>query len=275
MAVAKRAAAGTTRRFAPRQLGGSVSWFRRELREEASERWNVRGGVAELWFVAPAVGAVFCAGAALHRGLFDFLVTEDSLLEWAQVVGFLGGFVGGGALAVLAFRGERHRIALAYAVFAAASLFVFGEELSWGQRLFGFGTPEPLQEINNQDEVTLHNVVEVRVLMKFFLIFLGLAGAVLPWVFHLRRSRWSALMPPLFTTSAFLLIFGYNAARLIFFPEGFFGWEENHLVGRYGEWPETCLASLTAGFAWLAWRRSVPDARRSPFSRSRASNSAR
>lgn len=255
MAVAKKAATGAGGKLVPRRLGGSVSWFRRELRDDASQRWGVQGGAAEFWFVAPAVGAVICAAAALERGLFDFLVTEDSILEWAQVVGFLGGFVGGAALTVRAFRGGRSRVALAYAVFAAACFFVFGEELSWGQRLFGFGTPESLQELNNQDEVTLHNVVEVRVLMKFFLIFLGLAGAVLPWLFRLRGSRWAAFMPPLFATSTFLLIFGYNATRMIFFPEGFFGWEENHLVGKYGEWPETCLAVLTAGFAWLAWRR--------------------
>lgn len=43
---------------------------------------------------------------------------------------------------------------------AAALLFFFGfgEEISWGQRIFGFGTPEELQKINTQQEFNFHNI---------------------------------------------------------------------------------------------------------------------
>ena len=34
----------------------------------------------------------------------------------------------------------------------------FGEEISWGQRVFGFETPEALKEVNEQDEFNLHNL---------------------------------------------------------------------------------------------------------------------
>ncbi len=34
----------------------------------------------------------------------------------------------------------------------------FGEEISWGQRIFGFQTPELLDEINMQQEVNIHNL---------------------------------------------------------------------------------------------------------------------
>lgn len=34
----------------------------------------------------------------------------------------------------------------------------FGEEISWGQRIIGFGTPETLARHNVQGEVTLHNL---------------------------------------------------------------------------------------------------------------------
>lgn len=37
--------------------------------------------------------------------------------------------------------------------------FVFcGEELSWGQRIFGFKTPDFIQDINYQGEVNIHNL---------------------------------------------------------------------------------------------------------------------
>ena len=34
----------------------------------------------------------------------------------------------------------------------------FGEEISWGQRIFGFETPELLNEINAQQETNIHNL---------------------------------------------------------------------------------------------------------------------
>jgi hypothetical protein len=41
------------------------------------------------------------------------------------------------------------------------ALFLFlaaGEELSWGQRLLGFGTPDAIRDVNAQGETTLHNL---------------------------------------------------------------------------------------------------------------------
>jgi hypothetical protein len=41
-----------------------------------------------------------------------------------------------------------------------AFLFFFGagEEISWGQRIFGFKTPQELAQVNKQDELNLHNL---------------------------------------------------------------------------------------------------------------------
>lgn len=36
-------------------------------------------------------------------------------------------------------------------------VFFAGEEISWGQRLFNFGTPEQLAEINSQEEFNIHD----------------------------------------------------------------------------------------------------------------------
>jgi len=37
-------------------------------------------------------------------------------------------------------------------------LFIAAEEISWGQRILGFGTPESMQSINRQGEFTIHNL---------------------------------------------------------------------------------------------------------------------
>jgi len=44
--------------------------------------------------------------------------------------------------------------------FFYAFMFFFGagEEISWGQRIFGWETPDALKEMNRQDETTLHNL---------------------------------------------------------------------------------------------------------------------
>jgi hypothetical protein len=36
--------------------------------------------------------------------------------------------------------------------------FAFGEELSWGQRMFNFQTPAAVQQVNLQGETTIHNL---------------------------------------------------------------------------------------------------------------------
>jgi len=42
-------------------------------------------------------------------------------------------------------------------VIAAGFIFIAGEEISWGQRIFGLETPEFFEEFNSQDEIGLHN----------------------------------------------------------------------------------------------------------------------
>lgn len=37
-------------------------------------------------------------------------------------------------------------------------VFAFGEEISWGQRIFNYATPEAIKEINAQGEFNLHNI---------------------------------------------------------------------------------------------------------------------
>ncbi len=47
-----------------------------------------------------------------------------------------------------------------WALLALAVVFAFGagEEISWGQRLLGFATPDAVEAVNVQGEFTLHNL---------------------------------------------------------------------------------------------------------------------
>lgn len=95
----------------------------------------------------------------------------------------------------LALRGKASKLAVGLTFFYAL-LFFFGagEEVSWGQRIFGWETSEALKELNKQDETNLHNL-EIGglhlaktlfgpVLTVAILLYL----AVLPWLYS-RSSR--------------------------------------------------------------------------------------
>ena len=54
---------------------------------------------------------------------------------------------------------QRQRLATILAIAMVLLLgLMIGEELSWGQRIFGWGTPSFLAEINSQSEINLHNI---------------------------------------------------------------------------------------------------------------------
>lgn len=62
-------------------------------------------------------------------------------------------------------------------------LFIAAEEISWGQRIIGFGTPESIQSINRQGEFTIHNlgffnqeggIIDAYRALHLFVLFQGI-----------------------------------------------------------------------------------------------------
>jgi len=47
---------------------------------------------------------------------------------------------------------------MSYLGFAALFFFGAGEEISWGQRILGIATPEAVSEVNDKNELNLHNL---------------------------------------------------------------------------------------------------------------------
>lgn len=233
---------------------GMLREARNELRTEAGE-WGVRWPHAEILFLVPFVGAVVVVLSRLHRPLFRFLTAEDHLLEWLQFAGFALAFL----LAALAgwrlLRQGRTVAAAAFFVFALGCLLIAGEEIAWGQRLFGYETPENLEEINEQRETTVHNIGSVQDAANVVFALAGLYGAIAPWLLRLRPPGWTKgrdvrlFVPALFLSSYFLVVFGYKVLRYVFFPES------GYTVTKVGEWPEYCIAFAFAAFSFLVARR--------------------
>jgi len=234
-------------------LGAPGRW-RRALREEAATTWRLPPLLAELVFLVPFVGLVVLGLARASLPVYQFLVAEDSLLEWAQVAGYL---VACAAAAGVAWRLRASRQSLLGALFALlalGSLFIAGEEIAWGQRLLGFATPEELAAVNHQNEVTVHNVSGLQTAFNVVLLVAGAYAGIGPWIARRRGAgvpseRMKLLMPPLFLSSFFFVVFLYKLIRFVLLPEPAF------TIVKYGEWPELCMGLGVATFAALTIRR--------------------
>lgn len=102
------------------------------------------------------------------------LITEDYWLEYASVVCW--------ALASIIFlyaalKSKKRGEAIWWFVFMAFSVFVAGEEISWGQRIMPIEYPYILKKYNIQGEPTLHNLIFMS---SFYHMVLGIALMV--WV---------------------------------------------------------------------------------------------
>ena len=99
------------------------------------------------------------------RKELEYLTKEDGIVENAAVVCYLiASFV---MFSMLRFRpaeppGKRgffdERQNLVYLLIGLLLIVFAGEEISWGQRILNFDTPDTLTRINRQGETTLHNL---------------------------------------------------------------------------------------------------------------------
>lgn len=126
----------------------------------------------------------------------------------------------------------------------------FGEEISWGQRIFGIQTPPLLAELNEQKELNVHNLAGMKVEYLFSLFWFTYAFA-LPVVtsFSRRIRKWidRAGLPVMPLWTGLLFPVNYLVSKL--FQPAFAGNERNFPI----EAKEFVFALLflTAGLSLL------------------------
>jgi hypothetical protein len=222
------------------------------------------------------LGAVVVIAAWGYRPLFHLLTDEDHVLEWLQFAGYAAATLLGASVAIRLWRGGTRPLAALFALFALGCLFIAGEEVSWGQRIFGWSTPEPLAQVNHQDETTVHNIGAFSITTNLAMLAIGAYGSLAPWLARRHRARLPVeltrfVVPPLFLSSAFLMLFAYKAVRFAVFPD------PQSATVSFGEWPELCLACALMTFALLIRRHvAAPEPAMSrTFAVRRASAAAR
>ena len=100
-------------------------------------------------------GYIFVTDPFIPPYKYNALTREDSYVENATaILLFLTGI-----LFVIVATTERHIFQrCVYILGCVAFMLASGEEISWGQRIFDFETPEKLMNLNEIDEFTIHNL---------------------------------------------------------------------------------------------------------------------
>ncbi len=133
---------------------------------------------------------------ASHTGLIQKLCQEDGIVETTTAVFNMA------ASALFAWMavgtgGYRRLWCLG---FAALFFFVAAEEISWGQRILGFGTPESMYEANVQHEFNFHNLEGIHGNIRMIgLLVIGILCFVIPVSNKLLlQSAYERLSMPIF-----------------------------------------------------------------------------
>lgn len=125
-----------------------------------------------------------------------WLAPEASFFEHGTVIILLPGIAAG---FYAFFRGRFPRRWLRWWIlcWTLACIYFAGEECSWGQHYFGWGTPEALAAINKQDETNLHNTsswlnMKPRTLVELWIL---IGGIIIPVARRFEKPRPSPPRP--------------------------------------------------------------------------------
>lgn len=139
---------------------------------------------------------------AFEHGWIQFgesVYAEDGLFENATALALL--FCTGLFLLIglgRAWQADR-RLSLSVVFLGVVCGFLFLEEISWGQRIFGWETPETMADLNAQSETNLHNMfvgynqlIRLAIALVISTILIG----HVEWRRFFARMGLGALMPP-------------------------------------------------------------------------------
>ena len=112
---------------------------------------------------------------------WDLGYVEDGIFEWFQFIFYAIAAIAGFRVFQRIRIGNKW-IACGWLLFAAASLFAAGEEISWGERLGGISI-EQVRSINVQNETNIHNLQLVQGGLHIAYAIAGISLALGRWIF--------------------------------------------------------------------------------------------
>ena len=130
-------------------------------------------------FIVVIVSCLLIIIPQTRSASFWIILSENGPVELTTFVLLVLGGIRGLVLVRLMMRcGEGRFVYGFFALFSIGLLIVGMEEVSWSQTFFGFETPSLIRNINEQEEVTLHNIYFLQGHSECFRLTYGLGGIV-------------------------------------------------------------------------------------------------
>ncbi len=180
-----------------------------------------------------------CLQALFFSGLstanpwhYKALIREDHGVENLTALAF---FLAGGLLCATAWRERSAARRVLCALGGMILVFVAGEEISWGQRIFRFATPDFLLGLNRQREFTLHNIEGVDLVGVFMIGGLLVCTVTCAAFFCWKDARFRLPLPSLLLMCGFIMVMSYRSTRIpLDNPVNFVFWREKYLLLLFG-----------------------------------------
>ena len=189
----------------------------------------------------------------LNRDLFIRLAYEDGIFEWIQLIFYL---ISASIFFSILRRLDIKKDLLKYILCLLLTLgliFVAGEEISWGSRIFTFELPKEITQNNLQEELNIHNNKSIALFIPLLYIMIGLWGSlcyiVLSRFAHGILQRFQILVP-----QPLLFLYFFSVFALYFF-NGYIGYYYELFTFKISgmlKWQEVAELFLSAGFLLFA-----------------------
>jgi hypothetical protein len=216
-------------------------------------------------FMCCLAGLVGCYTLTIYAGVFDqdlfiSLLSEDGPLENIATIFILIASI----LFALAYIRYKPGKPYFFLFLSIILLFVFFEEISWGQRLFNIATPDSFKSFNAQNEINLHNYKPIYkyvngvVYVCFYIYMIGIPLLILIFEnLHSFLMRFNVPLPsPATAFLAFLNYFLYTYPFLELLQNPRY----HGLIGigiNFGELLETGIELTLLFFAFECFNRGI------------------
>jgi len=218
------------------------------------------GSILLILFVIVGIAIMYYAVFDVEH--YEFIMQEDYLVEYGSALFWL--------LAAAIFL-IRSLILLfknpnKYQLVINLALMIFfiicaGEEISWGQRIFHFATPEFFKLINVQDETTLHNIGSISIFSNGFFLVSLLFFLYIPFIVKRNSSVKNVLyflhfpIPTRFVTYVFIaslcvwIFLGLRFGTLgfhpfSFYPENYYSQMDDEFFELFAAYSYFCFSLL-------------------------------
>jgi len=133
---------------------------------------------------------------------YDIVSKEDKLFETLQSFFLLATSIFFILISILFFKSDKKTLFIFYLIFGLIFFIGFGEEISWGQRILQYDTPEIMRNLGADEQSDLHHIIWIKRIVEGWLWgIIGVYGSF-AWLFlHTRKN------------------FSYNSSVRYFIPE--------------------------------------------------------